>query len=167
MLLRDSPAVESDCRGLERDDGEPGDKPEVAQVDGQQGEAQRQRGRSYKQVREGDGDTSSLLFTIDLARQHGRFFHVWIDGQVEEQLLDEGLAEPPPLWSLGTIDAVDEFGKANGGERRILIACYSHDLFYQLLNGVATTLGSDEYAGVEYKAHAANPRSFGETLGGC
>ena len=110
---------------------------------------------------------SSLLFAIDLAGQHGRFLRVRIDGQVAQQLPDEGLAQHSPVRSLGAIDAMDEFGQTNGGERRILIACHSHDLFDQLLEGVATTFGGDDDAGVEYQAHAVSPRSFEAALGGC
>jgi catechol 2,3-dioxygenase-like lactoylglutathione lyase family enzyme len=52
------------------------------------------------------------------------------------------------------IKAVDQFSQADGRECRFLVACRFHDLFDQLLDGVAAPFGSDHHAGIEDQSHA-------------
>src|ERR1039457_2236199 len=80
---------------LKLDDLQTGDEPEVAEIDGQDGEAKLQRRDADKQIAEGDGYALGLLFAVDLSGQQGRCFGVGIDGQIAEQFVDEGLAAKP------------------------------------------------------------------------
>lgn len=63
----DSAEVQSDFCGSERDDSEAGDEAEVAEIDGQNREAEAERCSSDQQVCEGDSHALGLLLTIDLS----------------------------------------------------------------------------------------------------
>jgi hypothetical protein len=117
-LYVDSAEVQSDFCGSERDDSEAGDEAEVAEIDGQNREAEGERCSSDQQVCEGDSHALGLLLTVDLSGQHCGLFRVGIDREITEQFLDEGLTAQPPLWGLCAIDAVDEFGQSNPRRER-------------------------------------------------
>jgi len=55
-----------------------------------------------------------LPLSIDLARENCRLFGVWIDCQIREQFVQEGFPAETLGRGLRTIDAVDNFGQANG-----------------------------------------------------
>ena len=68
--------------------------------------------------------------------------------------MDERFAAQSCFLSLGTIDTVDEFRKADRTERRFLIVRLRYDFFDQLRDRVAAPFGGDHYAGVQDQSHA-------------
>ena len=88
--------------------------PEVACIDRQHGVAERERGRTDKEIGEWNHDSTALLLGIQLAGQPGNFRSQRIDGDRSKELLDEGFAAGPAFGRVGTMDAVNEFNDSDG-----------------------------------------------------
>lgn len=88
---------------------EAGDKPEMPEIDGKNGEAKRERCGPDPQVSERNSHVLGPLLAVDLSGQHCALFRVGIDRKIAQQFFNEGLATKPHLWGLCAIDVVNEF----------------------------------------------------------
>ena len=83
--------------------------PEVARIDRQHGAAERERGRTDKEIGEWNHDSAALLLRIQLAREPCNVRGQRIDRDGGKKLLDEGFTARPAFSAVSTVNSVNEF----------------------------------------------------------
>ena len=102
------------CRISELNDRQTTNAPEAARIDRHHGVAERERGRTDKEIGEWNHDSAALLRRIQLAREPCNVRGQRIDRDGGKQLLDEGFAARLGFGGISTVDSVYEFNDSDG-----------------------------------------------------
>ena len=97
------------CCISELNDSQTRNTPEVARIDDKHGVAQRERGRTDKEISKWNHNSAALLLRIQLAREPCNVRGQRIERDGGKKLLDEGFTARPAFGAVSTVNSVDEF----------------------------------------------------------
>jgi len=91
----------------------------------------------------------ALVLTIDLSGAKSERRSNGMDGQGNEQLLNELLALFSSFQRVGTRSTVGQFDQSNNRDRDVGISCLARDGSEHLPRVLPLTLGCDQHTGIE------------------